>query len=97
MIEARSLDIRPVELEATQELAQKVGCSTLLAHLLRGREQVDPQLLEHYFKPFREDLYPPELYPGVPQAVELLEGALAPANEKVSAQLEFRQIAQKRI
>ena len=77
MIEARSLDIRPVELEATQELAQKVGCSTLLAHLLRGREQVDPQLLEHYFKPFREDLYPPELYPGVPQAVELLEGALA--------------------
>ena len=77
MIDIRNLDIKAPDKAKIAELTEFCHCSNLLAHLLINRGIDSPDKAERYFRADWQDVCDPYLYPGIPEAVELITVALS--------------------
>jgi single-stranded-DNA-specific exonuclease len=72
----------PHDPAAVERLARALGTSPVVAQLLLNRGQGDPEIAAAFLKAPLSGLHEPERLPGMPQAVERLQAAIA-ANKRI--------------
>lgn len=75
MIAAQHLNISAVPAADAERLASELNCSRLLALLLIKRGVCSAEKAARFFEPSEDEIGDPMLYPGIPQAVEIIADA----------------------